>query len=75
MGEYDDLFNLDDENSGIFNDDGTKVNPALIKKPSLCVTCKKDGMSGEMNVLCLMTRHDQADDEDEFNCHDYESKF
>ncbi len=38
MNEYDDLFNLDNENSGIFNDDGTKVNPALIKKPSLCVT-------------------------------------
>lgn len=28
--------------SGFFRDDGTEVNPNLIAKPSLCVSCRKD---------------------------------
>jgi len=30
-----------------FDDDGTEINPDLIPKPDLCITCKKDGESGE----------------------------
>jgi len=25
-----------------YNDDGKEINPDLIKKPTLCITCKKD---------------------------------
>ena len=34
---------MDDKpKSGFFRDDGTEINPSLIVKPSLCVSCKKD---------------------------------
>lgn len=64
----------EDEFSGIYDDDGTKIKMDLIKKPSLCVTCKKDDMEGEENILCLLNRNDQAE-EKEFKCYSYESKF
>ena len=51
--------NENDDISGIYNDDGMKINPALIPKPSLCLTCKKDDMEEE-EILCLLTRNDQA---------------
>jgi hypothetical protein len=66
--------NENDDISGIYNDDGTKINPALISKPSLCVTCKKDDLGGEEAILCLLTRNDQAG-EKEFKCFAYEPKF
>ena len=66
--------NINDDNSGIYNDDGIKINPALISKPSLCVTCKKDELGGEEEILCLLTRNDQAE-EKEFKCFSYESKY
>ena len=65
--------NDNDNLSGIYNDDGTKINPALISKPSLCVTCKKDDLREE-EILCLLTRNDQAG-EKEFKCYAYESKY
>ena len=60
-----------------FNDDGTEINPDLIPKPSLCITCKKDGQSGEEEILCNLTRADpQADQqgEEEFICEAYEPR-
>jgi len=42
----------------------------LIPKPSKCVTCKKDDLEGEEEILCLLTRQDQAE-EKEFKCHAY----
>jgi hypothetical protein len=60
-----------DNISGIYNDDGVKINPALIVKPSLCVTCKKDDLLEE-EPICLLTRNDQAA-EKEFKCYAYEN--
>ena len=66
--------NENDDISGIYNDDGTKINPALISKPSLCVTCKKDDLNGEEEILCLLTRNDRAGEKN-FKCCAYESKY
>ena len=66
--------NENDDISGIYNDDGTKINPALIAKPSLCVTCKKDDLNSEEEILCLLTRNDQAGEKN-FKCCAYESKY
>jgi len=29
-----------------FDDDGNQINPDLIGKPDLCVSCRKDGVGG-----------------------------
>ena len=58
--------------AGIFDDDGYEINPDLIKKPSLCLTCKNDD-DPEEDMLCNMTRHDQRHDE-EFICYAYRKK-
>ncbi len=42
-----------------FDDDGTEINPDLIPKPDLCISCKKDGQPGEEETLCNLTRADQ----------------
>ena len=55
-----------------YNDDGTEVNPDLIPKPSLCISCRKDEMPGE-EILCNLNRMDQQGDE-EFICGAYEPK-
>jgi SET domain-containing protein len=54
-----------------FNDDGTEVNPDLIPKPSLCITCRKEGLPGE-EILCDLNRMSQQ--EEEFKCGAYEPK-
>ena len=56
----------------LFDDDGTEINPALISKPSLCVSCKKDDDPSE-EVMCNLTRADQQDEE-EFECFALEPK-
>ena len=56
-----------------YNDDGTEVNTDLIVKPSLCISCKKDELSGEEEILCTLTRMDQ-EKENEFKCDAYEPK-
>jgi hypothetical protein len=59
---------------GLFRDDGTEIDPNLIVKPSLCVSCRKDDVNDEEeNILCLLTRADQ-EDEEEFVCYAYEPK-
>ena len=65
---------MNDEIDGFYNDDGTKINPELVPKPSLCITCKKDDMGREEEILCILNRADQKD-EDDFKCGAYESKF
>ena len=64
----------EDEFSGIYTDDGEKINMASIPKPSLCVTCVNNGLGGEEEILCLLTRSGQTD-EKEFQCYSYKSKF
>ena len=58
---------------GYFDDDGNEINPDLIPKPGLCITCKKDNISGKEEMLCTLTRADQQGDE-EFHCEAYEPK-
>lgn len=53
----------------MFDDDGSEVNPNLIRKPSLCTTCQKDGNPAE-EPLCQLNRPDQAE-EDDFQCDAY----
>ena len=65
---------MEDDISGLYNDDGTKIDPETVPKPSLCVTCKKDDEGGEEPMLCLLNRNSQRDEPD-FRCGAYESKF
>ncbi len=60
------------DNSGarFIRDDGSEINPELVPKPSLCVTCKKDSNPNE-EILCTLTRADQ-EGEVKFICHAYE---
>ena len=58
--------------AGFFNDDGYEINPDLIKKPSLCLTCLKNYDPGpEDDILCNLNRYDQRNS-DNFICHAYE---
>ena len=62
----------DEYKSGFFRDDGTEINPDLIVKPSLCVSCRKDDDPNE-EILCTLTRADQESDA-EFRCEAFEPK-
>ena len=64
---------MKNKNSKYFNDDGSEINPDLISKPSLCITCKKNSLPGEEQILCNLTRADQQG-EKEFICEAYEEK-
>lgn len=56
------------------DDDGNELNPDLIPKPALCLSCaKNDNGDPEEEVLCNLNRLDQQG-EDEFRCCIYESK-
>ncbi len=63
----------EDEINGFYDDDGTKIDPDLMEKPSLCTTCKKDDEEKE-EMFCTLNRFDQQGD-DEFICEAYVSKF
>ena len=63
---------MDDDINGFYLDDGTKVDPNLVPKPSLCSTCIKDDDATE-EIFCTMTRIDQMD-EPEFICHAYQER-
>jgi hypothetical protein len=65
---------MSDEIDGFYEGDGTKINPELVSKPSLCITCKRDDAGGEEVILCILNRIDKKDDE-HFKCDAYESKF
>ena len=54
-----------------YDDDGTELNPDLISKPSLCISCRRNEIPGEEEVLCNLTRLDQQDETD-FHCEAYE---
>jgi hypothetical protein len=59
--------------NGIFNDDGSRIDPSTVPIPSLCMLCKSFYTSdSEENILCLMNRNDQRNDPD-FKCGAYES--
>ncbi|MDB5210728.1 MAG: hypothetical protein JWQ30_1555 [Sediminibacterium sp.] len=54
-----------------FNDDGTPLNPDLFSKPQLCLSCKKNDLLGEEEILCNLNRLDQRN-EPEFTCYSYD---
>ena len=60
---------MENEIDSYYLDDGTKVDPNLIPKPSLCISCIKDDDLSE-EVLCTLTRIDQRNDP-EFKCYAY----
>ncbi len=64
---------MEDDISGIYDDDGTKIEPDTVPKPGLCLTCKKDDEVGKEEMLCLLNRNDQRDEPD-FKCGAYEAK-
>lgn len=59
--------------SGYFHDDGTPLNPDLIPKPQLCLSCINDEDENQ-EILCNLTRLDQKD-EKEFKCFAYLNKY
>ena len=63
---------MNDNIPKFYNDDGTEVNPDPIPKPSLCISCRKDGLRDE-KILCNLNRMDQQGEE-EFKCYAYEPK-
>jgi hypothetical protein len=62
----------DEPKWGFFRDDGMEINPDLIAKPSLCVSCRKDDDPNE-EILCTLTRADQQG-EATFECFAFEAK-
>lgn len=62
-----------EDNNKFFDDEGNEINPDIVPKPDLCISCKKDGQSGEEEILCNFTRLDQQG-EVEFHCEAYEHK-
>ena len=64
---------MDEQEGKYLDDDGSEINPDLISKPDLCITCKKNELSGEDEILCNLTRADQQG-QDEFICETYEPK-
>ncbi len=65
---------MEDHGPKYFDDDGIEINPDLVPKPDLCISCKKDGQPGEEEILCNLTRADQQGEEEEFYCEAYEPK-
>ncbi len=63
--------NIDDK-PRFFDDDGNELNPDLVAKPSLCVSCIKDEDPGE-EILCTLNRLDQ-EGEGDFKCEAYVAK-
>ncbi|MBN2290850.1 MAG: hypothetical protein JXM70_00405 [Pirellulales bacterium] len=61
-----------DDTPRFFDDDGNELNPDLVAKPSLCVSCAKDGDPNE-EILCTLNRLDQQD-EDDFKCEAFVAK-
>ena len=64
---------MNDDQPKYFDDDETEINPDLVPKPDLCVSCRKDGQPGKEEILCNLTRADQQG-EGEFRCEVYASK-
>lgn len=55
-----------------YHDDGSEINPDLVPKPSLCVTCRRNDDPGE-EILCALTRADQQE-QSEFQCFAYKPR-
>jgi len=58
------------EINAYYDDDGNQLNPDLIPKPGLCLTCKKD-LDPNEEILCNLNRLDQRN-QDKFVCYAFE---
>ncbi len=56
-----------------YDDNDNKVDPDIIPKPDLCVTCEKDSIPGMQQIVCNITRVGQYGNR-EFICDAYEPK-
>jgi hypothetical protein len=65
---------MTDDISGFYDDDGIKINPELVPKPGLCLTCKKDDAGESEEILCILNRYDQRGEKN-FQCGAYVPKF
>lgn len=55
-----------------YYDDGTEFFPERIPKPELCLKCRKNNIQdGDEEILCNLTRGDQAGAED-FKCYGFQ---
>lgn len=65
-----------EEINGFYDDDGNPINSELIRKPGLCLLCRKNDIDDPMeNMLCTMTRYDQRNEhEEKFECGAFEKK-
>lgn len=63
---------MDNNHPKFYDDDGTEINPDLVPKPDLCISCRKDELRDEEH-LCDLTRMDQQGT-DAFLCEAYEPK-
>jgi hypothetical protein len=64
---------MNDDICGFYDDDGTEMNPELLPKPALCMTCRKDDAGGTEEIICVLTRRDQKGEKN-FECDAYEAK-
>lgn len=66
--------NFPEEINGLYDDNGTKIDPESIPVPELCITCKSyHSGDSEENLFCTMNRYDQQNDTD-FKCKAFENK-
>lgn len=57
---------------GLFNDDGSRIDPLTVPVPELCLRCKSFlSDDWEDNILCTLNRNDQKDSDD-FKCFAFE---
>lgn len=55
-----------------FDDDGHPMDPDILPKPSLCISCRHDD-NPDQEALCMLNRMDQQG-EAEFRCDAYVEK-
>jgi hypothetical protein len=60
---------MDDDRLQFFDDDGEEIDPDLVAKPGLCLSCAKEDDPRE-GPLCALIRLDQ-DGEEDFRCDGY----
>ena len=58
--------------NGFYNDDVTPLNPNIVPKPSLCVSCMYDD-NPEQETLCILNRIGQQNAKD-FKCFAYKDE-
>jgi hypothetical protein len=58
--------------NGIYDDDGNKIDTALIPIPELCLSCQSYLTEDwEENILCHLARADKREEGEEFQCYAY----